>query len=91
MAMALKSETHHYHWCNVQRGHFFKAAKNANYSTEKAEVILYEMLNKVDTVIEEVCDQLPPTFPKQISQSIFDGMRSMSKRLMKTPFKDSTP
>jgi serine/threonine-protein kinase HipA len=42
---------------------------------EKAETILDEMLSKVDNVIEEITSQLPNTFPKKISQSIFDGMR----------------
>lgn len=83
MAMALKGESNHYHWYNVQRRHFIKTAKAVNYSTEKAEAILNEMLNKVDEVIETVSTQLPKAFPHQISQSIFDGMRLMKKRLEK--------
>lgn len=82
MAMALKGESNHYHWHNVQRRHFLGAAKNAHYSTEKAEAILDEMLNKVDIVIEKMSAELPHTFPKQISQSIFDGIKSMKQRLI---------
>jgi len=81
MAMALKGENKHYHWYNIYRRHFIGTAKNANYSTEKAEAILNEMLSKVDHVIEKVSMQLPKTFPKQISQSIFEGMRAMKQRL----------
>lgn len=83
MAMALKGTNKHYHWYNVQRRHFIETAKNANYSVEKAESILDDMLSKVDTVIEKVSMQLPKNFPKQISQSVFDGMRSMKKHLAK--------
>lgn len=82
MAMALKGENNHYHWHNIQRRHFINAAKDANYSSEKAEFILNEMLHKVDIVIEKVSSQLPTTFPKQISQSIFDGMRLIKNRLL---------
>lgn len=82
MAMALKGENNHYHWHNAQRGHFIKTAKHANYSTEKAETILDDMLNKVDDVINKVSAQLPNTFPKQISQSVFDGMQLMKRRLV---------
>ncbi|HSW68645.1 MAG TPA: type II toxin-antitoxin system HipA family toxin [Gammaproteobacteria bacterium] len=83
MAMALKGEDNHYHWHNAQRRHFIKTAKDANYSVEKAEAILDEMLSKVDGVIKKLSAQLPPTFPRQISQSIFDGMQSMKQRLTK--------
>ena len=81
--MALKGENNHYHWYNVQRRHFMGAAKAANFSPEKAESILEEMLNKVEDVIEQVSTLLPDTFPRQISQPIFDGMKEMKQRLIK--------
>jgi len=83
MAMALKGENNDYHWYHAQRRHFMGAAKAANYSTEKAEAILDEMLDKVESVIEKISAELPNAFPRQISQSIFDGMRSMKQRLTK--------
>lgn len=83
MAMALKGENNHYHWHNAQRRHFIATAKSANYSTEKAEAILDEILNKVDDVIKKLAAQLPHAFPKQISRSVFDGMRLMKQRLKK--------
>jgi len=84
MAMALKGKNTHYHWHNVQRRHFIGAAKDANFSTEKAEIILDEMLHKVDTVIEKISAQLPDTFPQKISRPIFDGMYSMKQCLLKS-------
>ena len=83
MAMALKGENNHYHWYHAQRRHFMGAAKAANYSTEKAETILDEMLSNVEDVIEKISAQLPNAFPRQISQSVFDGMRLMKQRLIK--------
>jgi len=82
MAMALKGEKNHYHWYNIQRRHFTGAAKDAHYSTEKAEIILDEVLDKVDAVIESISAQLPHEFPNHISQPIFDGMKSMKQRLI---------
>ncbi|MDX1900765.1 MAG: type II toxin-antitoxin system HipA family toxin [Gammaproteobacteria bacterium] len=81
MAMALRGENNHYIWHNIQRRHFIGSAKYARYSTEKAETILSEMLEKVETVIEQVSAKLPKEFPKHMSQSIFDGMHSMKQRL----------
>lgn len=83
MAMALVGENHHYHWYNVQRRHFISTAKAVNYSIDKAESILDEMLNQVEDVIYKVSVELPSAFPKQISQPIFDGMLLMKRRLAK--------
>lgn len=81
MAMALKGKNNHYHWHNIQRRHFIEAAKNSNYSVERSEIILEEMLGKVDSVIERTSSKLPVKFPAFISKSIFDGMRLMKKKL----------
>lgn len=83
MAMALKGKNNHYHWHDVQRRHFIDAAKDANYSIENAEIILDEMLGKIDSVIDTVTAKLPISFPQQISASIFDGMLAMKQRLNK--------
>lgn len=81
MAMALKGTNNHYHWHNIQRRHFLETANRTNYSPERAEMILDEMLSKVESVIEKVSAKLPKEFPTNISQSIFDGMRLMKRKL----------
>jgi len=83
MAMSLKGENNHYHWHNIQRRHFIGTAKAIRFSTERAEIILDEMLEQVESVIEKISAQLPDKFPALIAQSIFDGMILMKKRLMK--------
>ncbi len=83
MAMALKGKNTHYHWHNMQRRHFLDTAKAVNYSTEKAESILDDMLMRVNSVIEQVNDQLPKDFPYDISQPIFEGLRKAKKQLGK--------
>ena len=82
MAMALKGKSNHYLWHLAQRRYFMETAKNANYSAEKAEEILDEMLGKIDGVIAAVTAQLPHKFPAHISQSIFDGMRTTKRRFI---------
>ena len=83
MAMALKGQNNHYHWHNIQRRHFIDTAKHANYSPLRAEIILDEMLEQVETVIKKVSATIPTTFPQQIANAIFDGMRNMKKKLSK--------
>ena len=83
MAMALIGKNRYYKWHDIQRRHFIETAKAARYSTEKAETILDDMLEKVDSVIESVKSKLPKKFPSKISAPIFEGMKSMRDRLRK--------
>jgi serine/threonine-protein kinase HipA len=81
MAMALKGKNNHYHWHTMQRRHFMETAKAVNYSPDKAEMILDEMLGKIDKVIFEVREKIPHDFPKEISQPIFEGLSLAKQRL----------
>ncbi len=82
MAMALKGKNNHYHWHDIHHRHFLSMAKNANYSPERAEDIINNMLDKVDHVIEKVSDQLPSKFPKKIYSPIFEGMKFAKNKLI---------
>ncbi len=81
MAMALKGKNNHYHWYAMQRRYFLETAKAANYSTQRAEQIVDDMLEKVAIVIEQVSAKLPSKFPDKISQPIFEGMLLAKKKL----------
>lgn len=81
MAMALQGKNIHYHWHNIQRRHFLETAKAINYSPEKAETILEDMLQQIDFVIEKVAASLPHQFPHNISQPIFTGLILMKQKL----------
>lgn len=85
MAMALTEKNTHYHWHTIQRRHFIDTAKAVRYSEKRAENLLNEMLNKTDLVIQEVSRQLPPTFPKQIANTIFAGLKNAALKLSVTP------
>jgi serine/threonine-protein kinase HipA len=83
MAMALKGKNTHYHWHDLQRRYFLDTAKAAHYSVEMAEMILEEMLIKIDAVIEEVSQQLPQEFPRTISEPILNGLQLTGKKLQR--------
>jgi serine/threonine-protein kinase HipA len=81
MAMALKGKNNHYHWHTMQRRHFLETAKNVNYSADRAEQILNELLEKTDSVIEAVSKKLPASFPHYISDSILLGLKKAKDKL----------
>jgi len=68
----------------MQRRHFLETAKNANYSIQRAEQILDEMLEKVDLVIEETSAILPDNFPSKIVEPIFKGILLAKHKLTKS-------
>lgn len=82
MAMALRGKNNHYHWYAMQRRYFVQTAHSANYSEERAEQILNEMLQQVDSVIDTVSTKIPKEFPDKISQPIFEGMLLAKKKLL---------
>jgi serine/threonine-protein kinase HipA len=84
MAMALRGKNNHYHWYELNRRYFLETAKLSNYSSHKAEIILDDMLDRIETVILEVSAKLPKEFPQQIAQTIFEGMRSIRDKLLKS-------
>lgn len=81
MAMALKGKNIHYDWYRVQKRYFLETAKAANYSIERADAILNDMLLQVDSVIDKITKILPANFPKNISQPIFEGMTLVKRKL----------
>ncbi len=83
MAMALKGKNNHYHWQHLQRRYFLETAKAAHYPVDKAEYLLNEMLEKTDYAITSVAQKLPSTFPKSISQPIFEGLQKTKEKLSK--------
>lgn len=69
------------HWHTLERQHILETAKAMHYSVDRARAILDDMLSRIDAVIEHVEAQLPPHFPSNISQPIFDGMRAIKHTL----------
>ncbi|MBI5448025.1 MAG: type II toxin-antitoxin system HipA family toxin [Gammaproteobacteria bacterium] len=83
MAMALKGKNNHYYWSDIQRRHFLSMASHTNYSIQRANELIDEMLMKVDSVVEQVASNLPNNLPTGIAQPIFDGMLLTKRKLLK--------
>jgi hypothetical protein len=45
------------------------------------ESIIEELLEKMDFVVENVKGMLPATFPEEVAQPIFEGMKGVRNRL----------
>lgn len=80
MAMAVKGKNTHYKWNEIQLRHWLETAKKCRFSESIMQEIIKEAFDRMEAVIEQVSSELPPDFPKDISNAIFNGMRKVKHK-----------
>ncbi|GGB77209.1 hypothetical protein [Shewanella inventionis] len=60
-----------------------QTAKAVGFDTSTMADIMNEIANSVDSVITKVNSQLPKDFPVHIRDTILDGLKDRSRRLLK--------
>jgi len=81
MAMAVRGKSTHYQWEKIQHRHWLSTARICGFPVDEMESIINELLEQMDFVIENVRGMLPSSFPEEVAQSIFDGMKGVRNRL----------
>ena len=84
MAMAVRGKSTHYQWEKIQHRHWLSTARVCGFPVDGMEAIIKELFEKMDFIIENVKGMLPATFPEEVAQPIFDGMKSVRDRLKHT-------
>ncbi|MGB4405456.1 MAG: HipA domain-containing protein [Sphaerochaeta sp.] len=80
MAMAVQGASHHYEWNKIQKRHWVETARACGAENIMTEIIT-EVLEQLPGVIDRVAEQLPASFPKKVSSSLFEGMQKTALRL----------
>lgn len=75
MAMSY-GDKKHYKVRDIYRRHLIQTAKNCRIDVDQMEMIIDEVIANVSSTIASVAQELPPEFPQQIAESIFEGMRN---------------
>ena len=83
MAMAFKGKHTHYLWDSVLPRHFISTARTCRFPAGDMEMMMNGLLQEMDDVIERTAGQLPPNFPGDMAQSIFDGMKQARDRFIR--------
>lgn len=81
MAMAVRGKSSHYQWDRILYRHWLSTASICRFPVDEMEAIIKELLENMDMVIEQVKEELPASFPEEVAQSIFDGMKGVRNRL----------
>ena len=80
MAMAVKDKNRHYSWHSIQVRHWHAMAKKCHFPIKDMQAIIESIFDSMDTVIANVGNRLAKTFPEEIADSIFSGMRKIQSR-----------
>jgi serine/threonine-protein kinase HipA len=70
----------HYEWNKIQKRHWEETARICGASSSMKEIFT-EVLEQLPGVIDRTSGQLPANFPKELSTSIFEGMKKAALRL----------
>ncbi len=84
MAMALMGKNRHYDWNAILHRHWLSTAKKCHFPVDEMEKIIGEVLGRLDQVIDQVSNQLPEEFPDAVASPIFDGMRDVREKLVRS-------
>ena len=82
MAMAVKGKNSHYHWDKILYRHWLSTAQACRFPVDEMEMIIKELLERMDGVIAQVATQLPAAFPEEVALAIFDGMKGARDRIL---------
>jgi len=80
MAMAVRGQSAHYHWGEIQRRHWEQTGQRHGLG-KAASRVLDEVVDRTPEVIRTVEDQLPQGFPETLAGPIFEGLRRGAQRL----------
>lgn len=81
MGMGVKGKSIHYVWDTILRRHWMEMAKMCHFPHDSMETIIAELIDQVDAVIDKVSSKLPSTFPAEVADTVFDGMKKAGCRL----------
>lgn len=84
MAMAVRGKNRHYHWSRILYRHWRGMAQACRFPAEEMEAIVADLLDRMDDVVQTVKDQIPPSFPSDVAESILDGMGEARDRLIRS-------
>lgn len=81
LAMAVRGSSNYYHLDIIQRRHWLNHGELTGLVRQHVESMMEDIIAKTPEVIERVSALLPDSFPPELAQCVFDGMRQQCGRL----------
>lgn len=81
LAMAVRGSSNYYNINRIQRRHWVKHGELTGLGKRQVELMIDEVIAVTPKVIDRVATLLPQSFPAELADSIFTGMRQQIARL----------
>ncbi|RDU98615.1 type II toxin-antitoxin system HipA family toxin [Trinickia dinghuensis] len=81
LAMAVRGKNSHYQIAQIQRRHWVAQGQRVGYRDDQIEAMVDDVTSRTDAAISQAASELPSTFPSDLSDAIFEGMRRLNTRL----------
>lgn len=81
MAMAVRGTQNHYRIAQIMRRHWLEQGRLVGLPADDVEAILMELKAAVEPAIDATVAELPATFPQDVAERVFEGLRAQAKRL----------
>lgn len=81
LAMAVRGSANYYLIEKILRRHWLNQANQVGLGAKTAERLIGEVVEATDAVIARASKLLPRTFPSDLAEAIFDGMKKQSAKL----------
>jgi serine/threonine-protein kinase HipA len=81
LAMAVDGVNRHYRLDEIVGRHWISTARKARFSENEARSVLEECSARVPAVVDEVARALPPGFPAELAEAVFDGLARTRARI----------
>lgn len=81
LAMAVRGQSNHYLIDRIQPRHWLAQARSSGLTEAWANDLLSELADRAAGILLEVESNLPPGFPGDVAQAIFDGIRRQRDKL----------
>lgn len=81
LAMAVRGSSNYYNINRIQRRHWVKHGELTGLGKKQVELMVDEVIAVTPEVIDRVATLLPQSFPAELADSIFTGMRQQIARL----------
>ncbi len=81
MAMAVLGKNRHYHWQGIVRRHWLSTGKKCGLDETSIHQVIQELIEATPNVIDSISGRLPDSFPEDLAEAIFDGLRASVRKL----------
>lgn len=85
LAMSVRGTQNYYAISQIQRRHWGSHARSIGLGGAVAENIIAEVLASANGVVASIYDQIPERFPRDLADSILQGVLSQCNRLERMP------